>query len=71
VKWLKHSTYMGGESFSYNLDRKDNSKGYTKSNCCVCCSICNAVKSDRFTHEEMVKLGHTIRAIRKDRTCSQ
>lgn len=36
---------MNGE-FTYNgIDRKDNTKGYTKENCVPCCKICNSMKS--------------------------
>ena len=43
VKWMPYR--KDDESFVYNLDRKDNSKGYNKENCVVCCSICNRLKS--------------------------
>lgn len=39
-------------SRSYNLDRTDNSKGYTKENCVVCCWKCNSAKGNRYTYEE-------------------
>ena len=29
--------YCGAELRGYNLDRKDNTKGYSKENCVVCC----------------------------------
>ena len=38
-------------SAKYNLDRKDNSIGYSKNNCVVCCSTCNYIKGDKFTYE--------------------
>lgn len=37
---------------TYNLDRMDNSVGYLKENCVVCCGRCNFGKSNRFTYEE-------------------
>ena len=51
----------------YYIDRKDNSKGYTKENCVVCCSLCNLTKHSRFTYEEMMLLGKTIGEIKKKR----
>jgi hypothetical protein len=33
------------QSLCYNLDRKDNSIGYIKENCVVCCKICNRAKN--------------------------
>jgi len=47
INWVKH----GGKS-AYYLDRKDNDKGYSKSNCVVCCPRCNFGKSSRFTYDE-------------------
>lgn len=40
VIWLEHGQHGG-----YNLDRKDNSKGYSTDNCIVCCGICNRMKN--------------------------
>lgn len=45
---------------SYNLDRKDNSKGYTKANCVVCCPRCNRAKGNMFTYAQFKKLGKVI-----------
>jgi hypothetical protein len=39
-------------SATYNLDRKDNSLGYSKENCVVCCWRCNGAKGDRYTYWE-------------------
>jgi hypothetical protein len=44
-------------------DRIDNSKGHTKANVVPCCKDCNFARGDRFTHEEAMILGATIRAI--------
>ncbi len=52
----------------YNLDRKDNTKDYSKDNCVVCCFDCNATKGARFSYEEMIILGKAIREIRLTRT---
>ena len=47
IFWKKH-----GQLKSYNLDRKNNSEGYTKNNCVVCCKRCNFGKSSKFSYEE-------------------
>ncbi len=46
----------------HKLDRKDNSLGYSKENCVVCCPRCNRAKSNHFTYEEWVKIGALIRS---------
>ena len=51
----------------YNLDRKDSSLGYLKSNCVVCCPRCNRSKSDSFSYEEWLAIGATIRIFRERR----
>jgi hypothetical protein len=48
----------------HKLDRKDNSVGYTKSNCVVCCARCNRAKSDHFTYEEWKQIGELIKTWR-------
>jgi hypothetical protein len=48
IIWTEFDVRQNGiqhEKLSYNLDRKDNSIGYTKANCAVCCYICNRMKS--------------------------
>lgn len=39
---------MGG----YNIDRKDNTVGYTLNNCVVCCARCNFGKNNIFSYDE-------------------
>jgi hypothetical protein len=41
IRWEKYSYKTNAP---YNLDRKDNTLGYTKENCVVCCPICNQMK---------------------------
>jgi HNH endonuclease len=60
LSWKSHG-YSGD---GHHLDRKDNSVGYTKSNCVVCCSRCNRAKSDHFTYDEWKKIGGLIRTWR-------
>lgn len=52
---------------SKGLDRVDNSLGHIESNCVPCCDLCNFTRMDNYTHEEMKKLGVTIREIRLER----
>jgi hypothetical protein len=45
------------------IDRKDNSVGYSPENCVLACAICSMAKSDKFIHKEFVKVGNVIRNI--------
>ena len=40
----------------YYLDRIDNDRGYVKENCVVCCTVCNGIKGNRLTYDEMLIL---------------
>jgi len=51
----------------FNLDRKDNLKGYTKDNLTVCCWNCNNTKSNRFTYDEFLLLSSGLKKIMKNR----
>ena len=59
------SKHRNKNSFSYKyfLDRKDSKVGYTKNNCVVCCTRCNFVKSNKFTHSEFMKIGTVLKEI--------
>jgi len=48
-RWKKQSN-------AYMLDRKDNSLPYTLSNCVSCCWECNDLKSNKFSHDQFLKL---------------
>ncbi len=72
INWDKFTTYKDkfvGNTRSrnmnrkYNLDRKDNMKGYIKENCVVCCSLCNYIKGRFLTYNEMCLLGKSVSAI--------
>jgi hypothetical protein len=52
---------LGKNGAKYNLDRKDNSRGYLKNNVVVCCWGCNETKSDRFTYKQFLEIGNLIR----------
>jgi len=42
IPWIPHGKKANG----YYLDRLDNTKGYLKKNCAVCCTECNFLKSN-------------------------
>jgi hypothetical protein len=68
VEWHEYPRIARGHTVhKYNLDRKDNSIGYSKENCVVCCSACNYLKGDKFTYNEMMELGKTLKALREER----
>jgi hypothetical protein len=50
-----------------NLDRKDCSLGYLKSNVVACCPSCNKTRGDRFSYEEFLLIGKVIKQIRLQR----
>ena len=53
------------------LDRIENSKGHSKNNVVCACRLCNWVRNTKFTFQEMLMLGDTIRNIKKLRHQSQ
>lgn len=63
VAWAKHNISTGNRG-AYNLDRKDNSKGYSKRNCVVCCTTCNLTRGNRFTYEQFVEIGKLLNKLR-------
>jgi hypothetical protein len=69
ITWMKQGTkdrkwkYLGAT----NLDRKDNTKGYTKQNVVVCCTRCNRAKSNTFSYDEFVVIGQAIKLYNKGR----
>lgn len=67
--WTSHQKFKARQKCRYNLDRKDNTRGYSPENCCVCCPDCNSIKSDRFSYAEMVKIGKILQEIKKERKC--
>jgi hypothetical protein len=65
IMWKEHG--VKGQTHGYQLDRKDNSIGYTMENCVVCCKSCNRIKGNKFTHTEMLKIGPFIKTIIDER----
>jgi len=45
------------------VDRVDNDRPYTLDNIVPCCAICNQIKSQLLTYEEMVVLGPHLRTL--------
>jgi len=60
VEWAKY-----GDWRRYNLDRKDNDKGYIRKNVVVCCKTCNYAKGNRYTFEEWVAMTQALLEVRK------
>lgn len=58
---LRKCVYCGLPS--QNLDRVDNSIGHLESNCVPCCRLCNFTRADRFSYEEMLIIGKTVRQV--------
>lgn len=59
--------YCGLKDPKMGLDRLDNALGHTKENCVPCCTICNRVRLDVFSPEEMKEIGAVIRKIKQSR----
>ena len=65
IRWSVYATK--GTSFGYNLDRKDNTRGYHIDNVVVCCGRCNRVKGDNLTYDEMLLLSPALQEITRRR----
>lgn len=71
-EWLKENItnkecIYCGETEKIGCDRIDNSKGHTIENVVPCCNICNPVRNNFFTVDEMKELGKIIRKIKLKR----
>lgn len=60
--------YCGTTEHRRGLDRIDNSKGHVKGNVLPACWSCNFARGNRFTVDEMMELGKTMRLIMDKRT---
>ena len=63
VTWAEFNWHKNGAQ--YNLDRKDNSVGYTRDNVAVCCMPCNRTKAHRFSHDEFKVMMNALREFRR------
>ena len=59
--------YCGTTNGLFSIERLDNEKGYSVSNCVAACWRCNKMKSKDFSTEEMKVLGKALRKIDKMR----
>lgn len=57
IEWIA----FGQKVSRYNLDRKDNTLGYTKNNCVVCCWECNNAKGNKFSYEDFYAISQILR----------
>lgn len=51
---------------AFQLDRKDNDREYSLSNCVVCCSRCNSIKGETLTYDEMLMLRDGLHKVVKE-----
>lgn len=63
---LKPCIYCGATE-NVGCDRINNKKGHTTDNVVPACYICNHVRNNHFTIEEMKLIGQTIKKIKKQR----
>jgi len=45
----------------FTIDRKDNNRGYIIDNLALSCNVCNKVKSNILSYEEMLEVGKIIK----------
>ena len=67
IIWRPFKSDVPGQHSTYNLDRKNNSIGYTWDNCVVCCPRCNRAKGHLFSYEEWVVM---TAALKKAKTAA-
>lgn len=65
IVWLSHGRYA--QNNGYHLDRKDNNQGYVKENVVVACKMCNRIKNNHLSYEEMLRLSPILRKIMAER----
>jgi len=63
--------YGGKRGRRLEVDRKENTKGYSEENCVLACALCNCAKSDKLNSEDMIKIGEIIKAAWKKKNHAQ
>lgn len=63
--------YCGTIAHNRGLDRIDNRKPHVRGNVQPACAPCNFARGDRFTVEEMMRIGVVIRQIWQDRASTE
>lgn len=53
--------YYCGSTSDIGFDRISNTDGHNKDNVVICCRLCNMTRGDRFTVEQMRKIGEVIK----------
>jgi 5-methylcytosine-specific restriction endonuclease McrA len=61
ILWTDHN--QGRGNARTNLDRKNNALGYSKENCVVACIVCNRIKNNYLSYEDMMELSPVLRRI--------
>lgn len=68
IPWSPYSTVKGEYiSRAYFLDRKEFDLPYSISNCVVCCTDCNRIRSNKFSYDEFMQLAPVLKSIRDSR----
>lgn len=67
INLTNNPCYYCGDTELIGADRKDNLKGHSKDNVLPCCTLCNRIRSNKFTVDEMLILGKSISKIKKAR----
>lgn len=69
--WQKPCAYCSHDIETIGLDRIDNALGYSLENVRPCCSVCNYVRGNEFTPEEMKDImGPAVRAVKEQRAAT-
>jgi hypothetical protein len=61
IEQIKDTHILWGRCPHLTIDRKDNERGYDNDNLVLACMMCNRIKSNIFTFEEMKIIGEMLR----------
>jgi len=64
---LKKKIFRCWKSERLQIDRKDNNRGYENGNLILACPVCNFIKGNYFTCNEMLKIGKLIKKLKVQR----